>query len=397
MIKPLRRKFIIVNMLTVLMVMIVAFYCNFALNKANMRAESIELMKETINEGAPENMQTFLIYVNNYGRIYQIKGYSGSVTDDMGKIQNLVNAVISSKKDVGDILGLELRYLKQSTPNGTVIAFTNTVEEKVALRGITDFSIYIYFCCSFVFLLISFYLCRITTWPVEQAFNQKKQLVADASHELKTPVTAIMASTDVLLSSDSLSEEDKVWVNSIKESATDMSALLTDMLTLARADDETSVKRTETTFDFSTLATSVILNYEAVFFECNKQFRYDIDENIFITGNENELKQLIKIFLDNAKKYSNENGLIEISLKQIKDKAVLAVFNTGEVIPNDEIDKIFDRFYRVDKVRSTASGYGLGLSIAKNIAENHSTRIHVISDENGTSFSVPFRCSKQKG
>lgn len=384
-------------MLTVLMVMIVAFYCNFAFNKANMRAESIAIMEQTIDQGAPKNMKTFLVTVNNYGRIYQIKGYSGSVSDDMEKIETMVSAVIDSKRDVGEIIGQDLRFLKRSTPEGTVIAFTNTAEEKIALKGIVDFSVYIYICCSFVFLLLSFYLGKITTWPVEHSFNQKKQLVADASHELKTPVTAILASTDVLLSSDSLSDEDKVWVNSIKESATDMSALLTDMLTLARADEDGNIKREEKTLDFSVLATSVILNYEAILFESGKQFRYDIDDGVYITGNESEIKQLIKIFLDNAKKYSNKNGQIEISLKHVKDKAVLAVFNTGTPIPADEIDKIFDRFYRVDKVRSTASGYGLGLSIAKNIAEKHSTKIHVVSDNTGTSFSVPFKCTKHKG
>ncbi len=393
MIKPLRRKFIIINMLTVLMVMIVAFYCNYAFNKANMHAESIAVMERTIEEGTPKNMKTFLVMVNNYGRIYQIKGYSGSVSNDFKKIEGIVNAVLNSKRDIGDINGQDLRFMRSSSPNGTVIAFTNTAEEKIALKGIVDFSIYIYICCSFVFLLISFYLGKITTWPVERSFNQKKQLIADASHELKTPITAILASTDVLLSSGSLSEEDKSWVNGIKESATDMSALLTNMLSLAKADDE-KVKRVETEVDFSTLATSVILNYEAILFESNKCFSYDIDNGITVKGNENELKQLIKIFLDNAKKYSDEHGSISISLKAVKDKAVLTVYNTGVPIPADEIDKIFDRFYRVDKVRTTASGYGLGLSIAKNIAEAHYTKIHVTSNENGTTFSVAFKSTK---
>lgn len=393
MIKPLRRKFVLTNMLMVLLVTVVAFYCNYAFNRANMLEESISVMQNTISEGTPKNMKTFLVAVNNYGNIYQIKGYSGSVANDLDELSTIVNAVLRCDSDVGDITSHDLRFMRQSTPNGTYIAFTNTAEEKIALKGIIDFSVYIFICCSLIFLLISIYLGRLTTWPVERSFNQKKQLISDASHELKTPVTAIIASADVLLSSQTLSAEDRSWVNSIKESATDMSSLLTDMLSLAKADGEKAVVELGE-LDFSTLAASVALNYEAVFFESNKQFDYEIDSGISIKGSDKMLKQLLRIFLDNAKKYSNENGRITLSLKKVKDKAQVTVFNTGAQIPADEIDKIFDRFYRVDKVRSAASGYGLGLSIAKNIADVHSTKITVESDENGTKFSVLFKALK---
>lgn len=393
MIKPLRRKFVITNMLMVLLVTVVVFYCNYALNKANMLKESISVMQSTIAEGTPKNMKTFIVSVNNYGNIYQVKGYSGSVTEDFEEINKIVDAVLNCNSDVGDIVSHDLRFMRQSTPNGIVIAFANTAEERIALKGIVNFSVYIFICCSFVFLLISIYLGKLTTWPVEQSFKQKKQLIADASHELKTPVTAIIASADVLLSSHSLSPEDKSWVNSIKESATDMSSLLTDMLSLAKADDEKStIVMSE--IDLSNLTASVALNYDAILFESNKNFDYEIEPNIKIKGSEKQLKQLLRIFLDNANKYSNDNGNINLSLKHVKDKVLISVFNTGTPIPPKEIDKIFDRFYRVDKVRSSASGYGLGLSIAKNIADVHSTKINVVSNDSGTMFSVAFRTLK---
>ncbi len=393
MIKPLRRKFVIISMFFVLVVMLVAFCCNYAFNKANMYDESIAVMEQTIRDGAPKNLKTFLVVANNYGGIFQIRGYPGSVAEDIGHINAVVETALKSSSSVGEIAEADLRYMRSGSPVGVLIAFTSTAEEKIALKGMIYFSFYIYFCCSLVFLFVSIYLAKITTKPVEKSFNQKKQLIADASHELKTPVTAILASADVLLSSDTVSEEDKSFVVAIKESAADMSTLLANMLTLAKSDDEKPVRMVETV-DFSNLATSVILGYEPIFFESGKDFRYDIDDGLKIKGNEGELRQLIRIFLDNAKKYSDEKGTVFLSLKAVKDRAVLTVYNTGTPIPADEIDKIFDRFYRVDKVRSTASGYGLGLSIAKSIAEAHSTKIHVVSNENGTSFAVSFKSEK---
>ena len=173
-----------------------------------------------------------------------------------------------------------------------------------------------------------------------------------------------------------------------------MSVLVNDMLGLARSEDDVA-KRTEENVDLSELTMTVALDYEYILFENGKSFVSEIDPDITVRGNGNELKQMIKIFLDNAKKYSYNKGEICLNLKRIQDKAILTVFNTGEPIPSDEIDKIFERFYRVDKVRGGASGYGLGLSMAKNIADKHSTKINVLSDENGTSFSVTFKTVKQ--
>jgi len=392
-IKHLKRKFIAINMLSVLIVMFIAFCCNYAFNKANMYTESLHVMENAINEGTPKSMQTYLVFVNNYGRIYQVRGYTGSLTADYNNVSEYVNIAINENGDVGDIKNTHLRFMKKSTPNGIIIAFTSTIEENLALEGMVRFSFYIFLCCAIVFFGISVYLAGITTAPVEESIERRKQFVSDASHELKTPITAIVSSAEVLLSSKNITNDDRTWIKGIKESANDMSVLVNDMLNLARAEDDTR-SRTVENVNLSDSAMSVALNYECVLFEANKVFDTDIDSDVIIRGNANELKKLINIFLDNARKYSNENGTIKLSLKSLPDKAVLTVFNTGEPIPENEIPNIFERFYRVDKVRGGASGYGLGLSIAKSIADNHFTNINVTSDSNGTSFSVTFKTIK---
>lgn len=394
MIKRLKRKFIFINMFSVLLVMFIAFFCNYSFNKANMYSESLMVMESSIKEDTPKNMQTYLVYVNNLDNIYQVRGYNGSLADDFKEVSYITTVALSSNLNVGDIYGTDLRFMKQKTPDGTVIAFTSTIEEHLALEGIVRFSTYIFLCCSLVFVGVSIYLANIATEPVEESLDRRKQFIADASHELKTPLTAIMTSAEVLLDASEVSEDDKVWIKGIKESADDMSVLVNDMLNLARLEDETP-KRTEDNFNLSELATTIALDYEYILFEDGKQFSSDIDDDIVILGNSGELKQLIKIFLDNAKKYSYPNSKIELSLKFIQDRAVLSVYNIGEPIPEGDIDKIFERFYRVDKVRSGASGYGLGLSIAKNIADKHLTKINVVSNEEGTSFSVAFKTVKK--
>jgi len=392
-IKRLKRKFIIINMFSVLLVMFIAFYCNYSFNQANMYTESINGMEKAINDGSPKTMQTFLVFVNNYDKIYQVRGYKGSLTEDFKDVSIFTITALSAKNDIGDIKGTNLRFLKKNTPDGTVIAFTSTVDETLALEGIIRFSTYIFICCALVFFGVSVYLANISTEPVEESLERRKQFIADASHELKTPLTAIMTSAEVLLDSNEINGEDRGWIKGIRESAEDMSVLVNDMLNLARTEDDT-VKRIEENVDLSELTMTLALDYEYILFEAGKTFSIDVDSNITVFGNSGELKQLIKIFLDNAKKYSYDNGIIKLSLKIFQDKAVLTVFNTGDPIPNDEIEKIFERFYRVDKVRSGASGYGLGLSIAKNIADNHLTKIHVNSDSYGTSFSVALKTVK---
>ncbi len=390
MIRKLRIKFIIINMVTVLFVLFIAFSCNYLFNRANMYEESVGVMTNALKTGKPENMKAFLVSLTNYDRIYQISGYPGSTYDDREEIESIVKKVLDRKKEQGDIPSEHIRYMVESTPQGRRVVIYNTVNEEIAANGILKYSVIIGATCALVLLGFSIYMSRLTTAPVEKSLTQKKQLVSDASHELKTPITAIIASAEVLMDSDRLDDETRGWVESIRSSAKDVSALVNNMLSLAKSEED-SPQLPQEDIDISEIAETAALNYECVLFEAGKQFETDIDSGMIIKGNAAQIKQLIAIFTDNAVKYSFPRGTVRLSLKREKGHAVLSVFDTGEPIPEDEQSKIFDRFYRVDKVRSTASGYGLGLSIARNIAELHSAKISVASGVTGTTFSVVFK------
>lgn len=212
--------------------------------------------------------------------------------------------------------------------------------------------------------------------PVKDAFDKQKRFIADASHELKTPLAVIQTNADVLLanSDDTIAAQAK-WLHHIKSETERMKTLTNDLLYLTEMDD----MREETLhvpFDVSEAVLGVILTMEAVIFEKDISLDYDIEPGLTALGSSEQIKQVCMILLDNAIKYTNPKGAIAVTLKRQHGHVALAVTNTGEGITPDHLDKIFDRFYRADASRSRRQGgYGLGLAIAKSIVERHKGRI----------------------
>ena len=171
-----------------------------------------------------------------------------------------------------------------------------------------------------------------------------------------------------------------------------MKTLVEEMLALARSEAEReNIVLTECCF--SDVVIESVLSFEAVFYQENKELRSDVEEGISLQGNEKQLKQLLKILLDNAEKYSPEGGRAVVQLKRVNGRrARLTVSNTGEAISREKQQEIFERFYRADLSRSDRKGYGLGLAIAKNIVELHRGKIRVESSEGENRFIVELRC-----
>ncbi|MNW50737.1 Alkaline phosphatase synthesis sensor protein PhoR [compost metagenome] len=216
--------------------------------------------------------------------------------------------------------------------------------------------------------------------PVKEAFDKQKQFIADASHELKTPLAIINTNADVLLTNpeETISRQAK-WLHYIKSETERMSKLTRDLLYLTEMDDAKATVLFSR-FDLNEAVESVLLTMEAVIFEKELVLNYDIEPELTAYGNPEQIKQVIMILLDNAVKYANPNGEITLSLKKTHNEMILAVTNTGEGIPPEHLPRIFDRFYRTDASRARKQGgYGLGLAIAKSIVEQHKGRIYAKS------------------
>ena len=261
-------------------------------------------------------------------------------------------------------------YKVSPIDSGYVTAFTEFQVEHTILRNLFLILLLVGLCALTAAFLISLFSANRSIRPVEESYNRQKQFVADASHELKTPLTTINTNVDVLLSHpESTIGEERKWLDYIKTETERMTKLTNDLLYLARLDhNEGGVMLSRVSF--SEAVESVILLMEAVVFENNVSLAYNIAPDLYVNGSSEQLKQLVMILLDNAVKYTPKSGDIKITLSRDSLDAVFTIRNTGEGISDEAQKQIFERFYREDKSRARESGgYGLGLAIARAIVD----------------------------
>lgn len=243
---------------------------------------------------------------------------------------------------------------------------------------------------------LSFFLARMSLRPVEHAFSEQQRFVQDASHELKTPLTVILANLSILKSHPTATiHEEVLWIQNTETEARRMQELTERLLFLAKADTKKLPPRSEV-LSLSTLVESASLPFTALAFERKLSLALDIAPALSVRGDAQTLAQLLAILLDNALKYAAPGTEVTVRLCRQKKHALLSVHNNGELIPADALPRLFDRFFRVDKSRARAAGgYGLGLSIAKTIANAHGGDIRAESTaEHGTVFTVTLPLSE---
>lgn len=416
-------------MLLISIVLLAAFVFMYYSTAKNLEAESISVMKSISATGRTNQIRTFpggsksneneqyyylqpfvidVDYLNSTVTYNGVDIYSASFTEDeRNSIIELAKNVLNNKGENPGVLNeYNLRFYTSdlytsdrffgNITTGKRMVFLNKIYEDNTLHQLIMNFALVGSGALAAFLVISIIIARLAVAPVEKSLQQQQQLVADASHELKTPITVISANADILLANkDSTIAEQEKWIQYIKTESARMTALINNMLFLAKT-DETKKAEAQTIINLSDTVNGCILPFESICYEKHKTLESMIMPNVYIKGNENSIKQLIVILVDNAFKYSDENGRIKVSVTEEQDKAVLTVWNTGVPIPSDQLPHIFERFYRVDKSRSRKEGgYGLGLSIAKSIIESHNAKITVHSTaENGTTFRCVFK--KQK-
>ena len=302
------------------------------------------------------------------------------------KIKEVAQKIIDKSKNedykIGDLY--TNRYSYRIHNNTLVIIDNKNINSR--LTTVLEISLLILLLVEIIIFIIS---KLITNWiikPVINSFNKQKQFVADASHELKTPLAVIMASSEAL-STDS----DKKWIYNIQNESERMNKLITNLLDLAKLEND-SVKRVYEKNNLSKVVEKSVLTFESLIFEKDIKLDYEIEDNVYFNFNSDEIKQVISIILDNAIKHCSKNGNIIVNLKNIKDEILIEIKNTGEPIPEAEEEKIFERFYRIDKARNrNENRYGLGLAIAKQIIENHKGSIKAHSTDGYTTFTIKFR------
>ncbi len=290
--------------------------------------------------------------------------------------EEILTAILNTEKQQG--MYNWLQYYKTQKSYGILIVITEKSSDQALLNNL--------FCTTVILgilmlLLLFIFLIVFSGWitrPVQSALEKQKQFVSDAGHELKTPLTVLTANADIL--KDEIGENK--WLRYMQEQTDRMNQLVGDLLRLARMDNATQEYIFEE-FNLSTAIEATALPFESQAFELQKNLEMDIQPDISYYGSQQHIRQLTAIFIDNAMKYSNEHGIIKITLLQRGNDRILEFYNTGCEISSEETKKIFERFYRGDKARNNKgkNGYGLGLAIAKSIMEIHKIKIQVTCEQ----------------
>lgn len=253
------------------------------------------------------------------------------------------------------------------------------------------------FCSLIILIIISSFLAKRSLEPVKQSYERQKEFVADASHELRTPLTIIKSNLEVLsLKEDETIAENKKWFDNIYTETDVMAKLVQNLLTLAQMDNKQISANMEIVI-LSLIVDKVCKKMSVLAREKDILLQSIIADDVLIKGDQNRLEQLFVILIDNAIKYTPKGGQVKVSLMTTSDKAFVSVKDTGIGIKEEDKNKIFERFYRVDKVRSREQGgIGLGLSIAKWIIDEHKATLEIKSKLNeGSEFIIGFT-SKNK-
>lgn len=331
-----------------------------------------------------------VVDVSKDGNIQVVKNNIPGIEDK--EAETLVNSEALTESSSGTIPDRHLRYLwEKKGPSGTRrYVFADIYSEVNSLHEQIIHSTVIGICAFVGFFLFSIFLSNWAVKPMAEAWEQQRRFVADASHELKTPLTVILSNVSLISQSASeLPPKSQQRLEYIHAEAKRMRRLVESLLILARIDSKSHVSP-HTPLDLSYVVNSRVMVFEPLFFDVGKDLLSNIEEHIWVMGDEKKLAQLVDILLDNACKYGKEDGRIDVRLFcRNKKEALLIVENEGTPLNQNEIRQIFDRFYRANSTKNDVSGCGLGLSIAKKILEEHSGVIEAGTDGVGRNcFSV---------
>ncbi|MBR4449629.1 MAG: HAMP domain-containing histidine kinase [Treponema sp.] len=270
----------------------------------------------------------------------------------------------------------------------TLVCVMNRFSEMQSLKQLYLISVAVYCGSVVVALLLALFFSKLITKPIKLAFERQKRFISDSSHELRTPISVIDANLAVVLNE----QPDNKWLKYIQEENQRMGKLVTDLLYLTRNDQN----RQRYHFDDINLSEAIsnaVLPFESVIFEAGKKLELNIQKNVRAYADESAVKQAVTILVDNAIKYSNKGGHIKVNVFTDGSRKILKVYNTGSSIKKENLERVFDRFFREDTSRTGPNnGYGLGLSIAASIARLNGGSISCDSDGlNWVEFTMKFR------
>ncbi len=412
MIKRFRNKILIINMVLISAVVLSAFYAIYFDSYKNINNEientlvqgsvTAGIMVEASVEGSDSSdvYLMFSVIADSQGNILEHNSSLNFETEFYEKAVKTAMERPNSKAFIGlndrqwryrVVPITEIRFYENSIRNGvndmgddvkTAIVFLDVTSYHKTLVNLMTTLLTVGGASLIAVFLISLYFSNRTMKPLVEVWQKQKQFVADASHELKTPISIINANYDLLIAnSEETIQSQMKWLDYIRIGTDRMTKLTNSLLMLAKFDDPEKILK-KTSFDLSKTIQEVVFSMEAAILEKGIESIVSIPENITVNSDPEGLTQVVSILLDNAIKYTDGNGRISITFAQSNNQVVFSVRNSGKGISKQDLSKIFDRFYRADQSRTNENGgHGLGLSIAKAIIDALGGRIRAESVE----------------
>lgn len=294
-------------------------------------------------------------------------------TDESSEVLNtIVKKILSKRKSSGTVYRYKLHYLLREEGQKTLIL--GDYQRELSILNKQAFSTaLLVLVLILLFLPLDYFFSTWAIRPSVQAMEKQKQFISDAGHELKTPLAVIAANLS-LLEDQNLAPETGDFVQNIAVMSKKMQELVEKLLQLSRLEQQIF---TYGEMDYSRRVAEICLQMEALFFEEGMELEVDLEQNIILKhAIESQVEEVLRIFLDNGRKYADKPSTLYVKLYREKNMAVLSVDSAGRSLSKEEFEKIFSRFTRLDEARSQSESFGLGLSIAKEIAGNHKGKIY---------------------
>ena len=396
MIYRLQRKFILISTVSVLAVVAIVFGIIVALNVSSMN-RNMDILSDRVSEGGgrfplpfdekfgpgkfpPRDDTSFdfitpetpfatryftVLYDRNGDVVQTFTDSIYSISDEQAV--EYAESVLADGKDRGWLSNY--RYKVFSTEHGQGIVFVDGSMNRSALMQSTAIAGFVLLGCSALILVLIFLLSGKAVKPIAENYEKQKQFITDANHELKTPLTLILANIDIAEAELGKNE----WLDDIRAEGHRMTELVGQLVALSRM-DESENKLNVTEVCFGELVADTVAAFEPLARERDRSLIFSVDKELTCFGDEALLCKLVGILMDNAIKYCDNGGEINVTLRRGR-RVVLTIENTYSAVGETELGRLFDRFYRADKARKFTGGYGIGLALAKAIVENHKGEI----------------------
>ena len=376
------------NMTVVTLMLVLIFFLLIQTTGQNLEQTSLLAMNQigigTVNMGYTPPFLS--VRLNPAGLILESDSNFYNL-NDVDDIHKLIHESLSVSKSHGILREEGLRFLKLNRHGEQILIFSDISTELAAMENLTRNCIIIGVFSFLLFLLFSILFANWAVKPVECAWEQQKQFIADASHQLKTPLTVILTNAELLHDEAMISKQSRQLADVILSKAGQMKKLINGLLDLSHFESD-SFRSLYTETDYSKLIAGCACQFEPLYYESGLSLETDIQPAIMVKGNVSALQQAADILLDNALKYATPGSAVKVTLHGRNRHSILSVAAEGEPISSENLKKIFHRFYRIDPTRNKTDSYGLGLAIAQSIVLQHDGKIWAESCSGVNTFFI---------